>query len=111
MPRTSRACIGFGHRQCIHALTAHGGQQVTLDLFVAAGHQDVLRPPEEVVQRHRAASKLALDQRELEVRQPCPADFLGEVAGIETQVDRLLLDPLGDLRRDSPVRSISSSYG
>ena len=89
-----RSGIRFRHRQRVHFLTTHGGQQITFALFVVAGHQDVLRTAKEMGQRHRAAAQLALDQSEVEMRQTGPTDLFGEIAGVETQIDALLLDLL-----------------
>ena len=73
----------FGHRQRIHPFAAHRWHQIALDLLTLAGHQDVLGPPEEMVERHAGAAKLTLDQRELQMAQPGTADAFGKVAGIE----------------------------
>jgi hypothetical protein len=75
------------------------GQQVFLLLIALAGHQDVLRPPEEMRQRHRAAAKLPLHQREVEMPEPAAAHLLGEVAGVEPHLDDLALDLLRELWR------------
>ena len=92
-----RAGIGLGHRQSIHLLAAHRGHQVLLDLFPLAGHQDVLRPSEEMGQCHRAAAKLALDQRDIDMGQARAADALGEVRGVKAQIEALFLDVLRNL--------------
>ncbi len=92
-----RSRLGFGHRQRVHPLAAHGGQQVAIALLALAGHQDVLRATEEMRQRHRPAAQFALDQREIQMAQPRAADLFGEVAGVKAQFQRLALDLGGDV--------------
>ena len=44
--------VRFGHRQRVHPLPPHGGEEVAFDLLAFAGHQDVLRAAKEMVERH-----------------------------------------------------------
>ena len=84
--------IRFRHRQRIHALAPHGRQQVTLALVAFTGHQDVLRTPEKVGQRHGAAPQFAFNQSEIDMRQTDAPHVLGKVAGIKPQFKRLTPD-------------------
>jgi hypothetical protein len=94
-----RSRAGLRHGQRIHPLAPHRREQVFLLLLALAGHQDVLRPPEEMRQRHGPAAKLALHQREVEMPEAAAADLLGEVAGVEPHLDDLALDLLRELWR------------
>ena len=87
-------CPGLSHSECIHALTANRWHQIPFNLFPLTCHQDVLRSPKEMVQRHRTTPQLALNKRKFNVVQPSAPDAFRKITGIKTQIQRLLFDLL-----------------
>jgi len=90
-----RPGAGFGHGKRVHPFAAHRRHQVTVDLVALAGHEDVLRPAEEMGERHRPAPEFAFDQREFKMIEPCRTHAFGKIAGIEAKLDGLAPDVLG----------------
>ena len=96
-----RARTRFGHRQSVHFFTAHSGQQIAFFLIALAGHEDILRPPKEMIKRHAAAAQFALDQCKFKMAEPRAADLLGKITGVKPKIEGFLFDLLGNIGRHS----------
>ncbi len=94
-----RPGIGFGHRQGIHPLTPHGGQQIAFLLVALTGHQDILRAAKEMGQRHGTAPQFTFKQGKFQMVQPAAPDLLRKVGGIEPHVDDFPFDIIGQFFR------------
>ena len=89
----------FGYRECIHPLAAHSGHQVPVHLLAFTGHQNILRAPKEMVERHGAAAKLTFHNGELQMIKTRAAHAFRKIASVKPQIDRLPLYVIGDLLR------------
>ncbi|MOA11427.1 hypothetical protein D3C78_1313660 [compost metagenome] len=89
----------FGEGKAVGLLALDARQQVVVDLFVLAGHEDLRRPRDKHMQGPRHLRQLALDQRLGQVIETATADFLRHVEGIEASGDGLAANLRGELRR------------
>ena len=92
------AGVGLRQRQAFHPLAADRRLEIALDLLALAGAQDVRRPRDGILQGKAGAAELALHQRQRHMIQPAAAQILRHVRGIESGLQRLVLDLLDQLR-------------
>ena len=68
------------------------GIEVLVDLVAGAGTQDVGGPGDDVVQRVRGGTELAVDQRHAERIEAASAELGRHVGRVQAGIDRALLD-------------------
>ena len=91
-----RAGARFRHRQSIHALAAHGGHEIAVNLIAFTGHENILWSTKEMIERHRSAPQFTLDQCKIYMRQARASHAFRKIAGIKAQLQRFLFDVLGN---------------
>ncbi|MNI37480.1 hypothetical protein D3C73_915720 [compost metagenome] len=79
----------FGQGEAVDFFALDTRQQVVVDLFALASHEDFRRPCDKHVQRPGHLGQLALDQRLGQVVQTATTHFFGHVERIETGGNRL----------------------